>query len=73
MSEGLVSCSSGSEQTVTSDEELRALSEHTTPVPSSWDVCSWIHPKSSLSLEPMSKIGSSLPYTALSGVLSLVL
>ena len=44
-----VSCSLDSEQTVTSAEEPGALSEHTDPVPLSWDVCPWIHTKSSSS------------------------
>ena len=38
-----VSYSLGSEQTVMPAEESRALSEHTAPVPSPWDVCPRIH------------------------------
>ena len=67
-----VSYSSGSERTVMSAEEPRALSVRTAPVLSSWDVCPWIPPRSSSSPEPPMTLGSSLPYIAPSGVLSLL-
>ena len=68
-----VSYSSCSEQTVISAEEPRVLSESTAPVPLSWNVCPWIHPRSSSSPEPPVTLGSLLPYITLSGVLYLLL
>ena len=54
-----------------STEEHRALSGRTAPVPSSWDVCPWIHVRSSSSPEPPVTLGSLSPYIFFSGVLSL--
>ena len=61
---------SGLEQTVMSAEEPRNLSVRTAPVPSSWDVCPWLPPRSSSSPEPTVTLGSPSPYIAPSGVLS---
>ena len=63
-----VSYSSGSEHTVMSAEETRTPAERTAPVPSSWVMCPWIHPRSSSSPEPPVTLGSPLPYITLSGV-----
>ena len=63
---------SGSEQTVMSVEEPRALSVRTTLVPLSWDVCPWMPPRISSLPEPPVTLGSPSPYTALSGALLLL-
>ena len=63
---------SSSQPTVMSAEEPRALSVRTAHVPSSWDACLWIPPRSSSSPEPTVTLGSHLPFIAPSGVLSLL-
>ena len=67
---GLVSCSFDWKQSVMSADEPRALSVYTAPVLLSWGVCPWIPPRTSSSPEPPVTLGSPLPFTAPSGVLS---
>ena len=53
-----------------SAEEPRALSVRTAPVPSSWDVCPWMPPRSSSLPGPPVTLGSPSPYIVPSDVLS---